>query len=310
MRRLPEPMRKTMNWLVTSAPAGNRFFLRAYDSILWRIDGPIRGRTYFGATMACDPRDFIQAMILHFGVWEPTVSAVFESVLFEGDVAIDIGANAGYDTLLAAYLVGPSGKVIAVEASPSIFSTLRRNVEMNPGLSIECLNVAASDRNETVRLFRGPSSNSGKTTTSPERGFDYECDIQAKPITAIVDAGLLARVRLIKVDIEGGEIPVMRDLLDSIDLFPESIAIVVEISPTHEWADIFDRFHSLGFRSYTLHNSYDREYYLSHNDAVVRPELIMTPPVEQTDVLFTKTPFERATWPPRSKWRRWRELVL
>src|ERR1700726_3197509 len=71
--------------------------------------------TYFGARIACDEVDFIQCMISRFGVWEPDVSHVIERNLGRGEVFIDIGANIGYDSLLAASLVGDAGAVVAVE---------------------------------------------------------------------------------------------------------------------------------------------------------------------------------------------------
>jgi hypothetical protein len=65
------------------------------------MGGPYRVKTYFGATMVCDPKDFVQHTVLHFGVWEPNTSAVIERLLTPGDVCVDVGANVGYDTLLA-----------------------------------------------------------------------------------------------------------------------------------------------------------------------------------------------------------------
>jgi len=307
-RYIPAPIQRTIVWLITHGPTGNAFLLRVYDAILWRIDGPVQCRTYFGATMVCDPRDLIQGLIFHFGVWEPNISAVFETLLQEGDVAVDVGANVGYDTLLAARLVGPTGKVVSIEASPSIFAKLTGNLMLNPGLSVECVNVAVSDRNETLSIFQGPPGNSGKTSTQTSRGFNFECTVQAKPLTEIIDPELLARVRLIKIDIEGGEVPVLRHLLENLPLFPESMALIVEISPSKEWDELFARLLDAGFAAYSISNSYDRSYYIAHRNDLVAPEKIVDAPLEQTDVLFTRIPFDRFRWPPNSQWGRLRRL--
>src|SRR5678815_1717828 len=87
-------------------PLGLLMF-RAYNKVLQTLSPSYRARTYFGARMACDPHDLIQGMILYFGVWEPDVSRVIERTLSPGDVFVDVGANIGYDTLLASSRVGP-----------------------------------------------------------------------------------------------------------------------------------------------------------------------------------------------------------
>jgi protein-L-isoaspartate O-methyltransferase len=61
-------------------------------------------------------------MIFHFGIWEPEISYLTIELLDEGDVYVDVGANIGYDTLLASSLVGSSGKVVSIEAAPAIFA--------------------------------------------------------------------------------------------------------------------------------------------------------------------------------------------
>src|SRR5208282_4953475 len=95
------------------------FALRAYDKILRTLGTEYMTTTYFGAHMYCNTSDLIQFFIFHFGVWEPDVSRVIERNLDLGDVFVDAGANVGYYTLLGSRRVGPSGKVISIEASPS-----------------------------------------------------------------------------------------------------------------------------------------------------------------------------------------------
>ena len=56
--------------------------------------------------------------------YEPVVRHVFQKVLRKGDVCVDVGANVGFMTLLAAGLVGPAGKVYAFEAMPPTVEVL------------------------------------------------------------------------------------------------------------------------------------------------------------------------------------------
>src|SRR5687767_6500480 len=99
--------------------------MRAH-SLIW----PRRvGWTRCGIALHCDLRDFIQRRIYFFKVFEHHLTALFESTIRPGDVVLDIGANIGYFTTLAAKLTGPSGRVIAIEADPHTFAALQRNVD-------------------------------------------------------------------------------------------------------------------------------------------------------------------------------------
>lgn len=75
------------------------------------------------------------------------MSRVIEQNLAPGDVFVDIGANIGYDTLLAASRVGAQGTVISIEASPRTFALLQRDIAANPfAANVRAVNAAVSDR--------------------------------------------------------------------------------------------------------------------------------------------------------------------
>lgn len=94
----------------------------------------------------------------------------------------------------------------------------------------------------------------------------------------------------------------------NISTFPQSVALVVEVSPSGGWDEVFQGFRSAGFNTYLIRNDYDRQYYMAHHSHLARPVAITDLPEEQADVLFSRVPFEQFSWPPKSNWRRWREL--
>jgi hypothetical protein len=63
--------------------------------------------------------------------YEPETTAVFLSLITDGDVVVDLGAHVGYYTLLAARRVGPEGRVFAFEPNPDNFRLLVKNIESN-----------------------------------------------------------------------------------------------------------------------------------------------------------------------------------
>ena len=79
--------------------------------------------------------DLIQRYVYYFGVWEPTISQWFKGYVRPGDIVVDVGANIGWYTLLAAQRVGPEGQVVAIEASPTIAEHLRANLALNPSIA-------------------------------------------------------------------------------------------------------------------------------------------------------------------------------
>ena len=273
-------------------PAG-RFMFRVYDKALRTIRPEYRARTYFGARLVCNTRDLIQRTILYFGVWEPDISSVIESSLSPGDVFVDVGANIGYDTLLASRLVGGTGAVVAIEASARTFALLTRNLALNEAGNVRAVNLAVSDRETTLDLYEVNDRNIGAATTLASRGGTPLQSVDARPLETILSPDELARVRLIKMDIEGAEPPVLRRLLDTLPLYPATMDVLVEATPTGDgvWADLFERMARAGFCAYGIENSYELEWYLTWRKPAPLRKLDAAPAVQQ-DILFTRRSIE------------------
>ena len=74
---------------------------------------------------------FVSRRIREEGIWEPYETSLLLSMLRPGDVFVDVGANIGYFSVLAASVVGDDGAVFAFEPDPDNFRLLRRNVALN-----------------------------------------------------------------------------------------------------------------------------------------------------------------------------------
>jgi len=130
-----------------------------------------------------------------------------------GDWALDVGANVGHYSMRMAELAGADGRVIALEPVPDTFALLAANVRMSPHANISVLNVAASDRTACVGMqipnfSEGlPNYYQAKLTTNPAA---------LRIVTIPIDSLGLPRIKLVKIDVEGHELPVllgMRNLL-------------------------------------------------------------------------------------------------
>lgn len=270
--RLPSWLGPLLRTYIRYAP------LRAGKATLWSrvIDPyfawqphPFVASTVFGMKIAGDARDIIGQYIYYFGQWEPAITRWIASRLRPGDTFVDVGAHLGYYALLAARLVGEHGQVIAIEASPKNFAALRANLARNRVGNVRPLNVAVTDRPGTVRLFAGHAHNSGLTTILADAGLEFEAEVPAAPLAALIPAAERARLRLIKIDVEGAEALVVAGMAGLLaDARPE-LELVIEVSPERlarqgrQAEELLAPFLAAGFRPYRLDNDYAAQSYLA-----------------------------------------------
>src|SRR5258707_10706146 len=100
----------------------------------------------------CDLRDALMREACLIGRYEPQETAILQHVLRPGMTFVDVGANWGYFTLAGAFLVGPTGRVVSVEADPRACWTVQSNLDRNAQGNVALHNIAASDAIGTLHL--------------------------------------------------------------------------------------------------------------------------------------------------------------
>jgi FkbM family methyltransferase len=254
----------------------------------------MNARTNWGGEFTCDLRDLVQSRIYYFRVWEPSLTALIQARLKEGDVFLDVGANVGYYTVLASRAVGDSGRVVAIEASPRVCSLLRDTVERNRAENVRVVHAAVSDRDGSIPIYAGPVHNVGATSIRKDwhSGGTFESEVRAAPLRSLLEPSELTRARLLKIDVEGAELPVLLDLLSNLDAFSPNMEIVVEVTPVGlqemgmTFEELVRRFEAHGFAWYTLDNDYSLASYF--DPTVQEPRLGTSSPDRQVDVLFSR----------------------
>ncbi len=179
---------------------------------------------------------------------EPAELAFLVGSLAPGDVFVDVGANIGAHTL-AAVLRGPPGvTALAVEPHPALRTRLRVNAALN-GLSGA---IAVSDRavgpaEGRARLHLGGRNAGASTLLAPVAG-ERTADVAVSPLARILAAQGIARVGVLKADVEGVE---DRALLPFFETAPESAwphALVVEHAHRGAWqTDCLSTLEDLGY---------------------------------------------------------------
>jgi len=176
--------------------------------------------------------DSIGRVLAISGVWEPNVTAAFRDRLATKDVCVDVGAHIGYFTLLASKLVGPDGHVYAFEPSPSNYDALCANIALNGVTNVSAFQLAVGETAREARLYEGPGTNTGRATLRSSLVDDQApaVTVEVRPLTSNIAREDLSRIRVVKIDVEGYELEVLRSLAPLVEL-GEPLAVFVEVTP-------------------------------------------------------------------------------
>jgi FkbM family methyltransferase len=242
--------------------------------------------------MVLRPWEFIEARLYFYRTWEPAITRFVEGRLRRGDVAIDIGANVGYYSLLMSRLVGPGGRIYAAEPSPSIRARFERHLELNRVGNVVVLPFGISDRSEERYLKLSGESNCGDAHFVDDPDEDnVEGRLPLRRLVDVVPAEDLARAALIKVDVEGMEVEVLGDLAGNLGLLPRRVAVCAEIrryGPSLARIDaVIAAFLDAGFELYRLDNRYGHADYA--RDDSRPPERVDLLAMGQHDVAFVRS---------------------
>ncbi|MEV7193975.1 FkbM family methyltransferase [Streptomyces sp. NPDC093510] len=253
----------------------------------------------FGARFAVDTQDLIQRYIYLYGAWEPHMMRWLATRLGPGDVFVDVGANIGFLSVYGSRLVGRTGRVVSIEASPVFHERVLRHAGLNRCDNIRAVNAAVSDSHKTLTFVLASSRNMGANSIVPWDGpAESTFETQACPLPELLETDEIARARVIKIDVEGAEGGVVRGLAPMLGELRPDAEITVEVTPERmeqlgdSVDELLDTMRAHGFHTYRLANDYAPESYPS---ALRRPEppVRMRGPVTgESDLIFSRTDAE------------------
>lgn len=153
-------------------------------------------------------------------IHEENTTNLFKKSCKKGDVIVDLGANIGYFTLLAARLVGEKGRVYAFEPEPKNFNYLLKNVKLNSYHNVTCIQKAVSNFTGKTKLFICPYDSGHHTINQYEGIRNYKPELLSKnnreefievETTTLDDffRGKEQSIDLIKMDVEGAEMLIL-----------------------------------------------------------------------------------------------------
>jgi FkbM family methyltransferase len=159
-----------------------------------------------GIEFALDPSDFVQ-WLTYMGA-ENDQRECLLALAKPGATVIDVGANIG-DTLLSlGQRVGSNGRVIGFEANPETLKKCQTNIALNSMGQVRVEGIGLGAQAGALGFGRAAAGNSGADRFMPEGGGTITVPII--PLDSYVTEQGLDRCDLIKIDVEGFEMNVLR----------------------------------------------------------------------------------------------------
>jgi len=207
-----------------------------------------------GNTLFIDKTDKVAVETYLKSEYEPGTTNFLKKIIKKGMNVINIGANIGYFTLLAAREVGPEGKVFAFEPFPQTVELLKKNILVNGFENIEIESKAVSNKTDYATLLTGGSSLHNFIS---KKKFPQLKEIQVPTIT--VDDFLKNKdinIDFIFIDAEGQEPLIFEGMKktlqnQNLEIVFEFNQFTLEFSDTNP-NDLLDQIKKMGFQLYLI----------------------------------------------------------
>lgn len=164
------------------------------------LKGPLKGSRFILGALAGEGG----GASVYFNKLESEQTAKMLNEVSAGDVFFDVGANAGYYSILASRLVGDSGRVLAFEPLIRNLSYLYRHKSLNNAENVTVFAFACSDENSIVSFSTGDNIAMGHI----DKEAAGEMPVPSITLDEVSKrTGLMPNI--IKIDVEGAELDVL-----------------------------------------------------------------------------------------------------
>jgi FkbM family methyltransferase len=208
---------------------------------------------YYGARLKIRLFSHPVFMDMALGVYEYWKTRLFHQLVKEGMIAVDVGACEGNYSILMAKLMHDKGRVLAFEPDPDNCRELEDNVSANEFKSIEVHQSGLSDREGTATFYPGGGMGS-LVSRSP-----WYAQFQREPITVaihrldnVLDEFSIPHVDIIKIDVEGSEIAVLRGAERTLRNNCVHLLMDVDVESNAERTELFELLDSFSYEMYRI----------------------------------------------------------
>ncbi len=208
-------------------------------------DRVLVGRMPGGSPIALFMRDHQHRAIYFYGDYEPEITSLFRRLVTAGSTVFDVGANAGYFSILSAEL---GATVHAFEPNPDVRALLTMSAQLGSG-DIEVVPCACGEHEGIMPLYLADPGNTGRSGLMVARDSSVDVDV-------ITLDGYVRRTgahpQLVKIDVEGAEASVLRGMTETLRIDRPTLIIELHVTrgevehATHD--EVIDLLDSAGYR--------------------------------------------------------------
>lgn len=196
--------------------------------------------------------DWIQQQLYFLGEYEEKEIRLLEQCLAEGDVFVDVGANIGLFSLVASKRVGPAGAVYAFEPVKKNHARLVQHATLNKAENIRAERLAVSDRDAEITLFLDErEQNNGMATAYPD-GYTWSDRVRSVTLNDYFRKLSSGPVRLIKIDIEGGEYAALLGMQELLQEHKPLLLIEINEDTPYEKKQLWELLSGQGYTSHFI----------------------------------------------------------
>ncbi len=242
---------------------GKKYFLSFLKKIS-RYHTTFKKKLHNGQMIFLNPSDHIQQMILWYGYYEKESILTWEHFIQTDSVIIDIGANIGYYTLIAAKKAA-NGWVHSFEPVTKNYEALQKNIHLNhlTNVTTNAAGISADESLETYYISSG--DNSGMSGLRPAENFSgFTEKIKTITLDSYAETKKLSHIDIIKIDIEGNEMNALKGM--KIILEKYSPVIFIELINEH-----LNNFSTDIAEVYAFLKSYDYKPYKIISPNILKP---------------------------------------
>ncbi|MBX2895600.1 MAG: FkbM family methyltransferase [Cyclobacteriaceae bacterium] len=223
---------------LTQGKSPQHFFSRFAPNAYQYAPGTIRTVHRNGLTLQVDVSDYV-GHFLFFGFKDTAQDNLFK-LCKPGYHVIDVGTNIGW-TLLNFGRLTHTGSVIGFEPDPFNHQVCKKNLSLNPLSNIQLLPFGLGNQDSEVQMEIRTPGNRGGNRIAPTTTHNTVA-VQIRQLDLVEEVKLLGAIHLIKLDVEGYELHVLRGAINLLARYKPTLFIEVD---DHNLNDQGDSAHSL-----------------------------------------------------------------
>ncbi len=175
---------------------------------------------------------------------------------------IDVGANFGWYSMHFAHLVGKNGKIFSFEPVPETYEELNSNIKLNSFQNIKAFNLALGNKDGAIS-FGVANFDGGSGASSEFLNYSKRIQTNMRKLDDIIKEEKINKVDFIKLDIEGGELNMLKGSEQLLKRFRPKILIeIVDMHCQrfgHSPLDVYNFLINKGYKGLFIGNEYTKE---------------------------------------------------